>query len=392
MRATIGTTMLVLALMATATQSARSQTLTTLHNFKGPPDGQNPYAVLLSDPAGNLYGTTLYGGGADFDCPGADTCGAVFKVSASDKETVLHRFTGGSDGGNPYSGLVRDAAGNLYGASYDGGSVNCQAGCGVVFKMSKNGKETVLHAFEGGTTDGCDPAGELLRDNAGNLYGIAGCGAYNYGLVYKLDSKGHEKILYNFSAYPGGGLLLAGRGNFYGLIAGGGNDTWGAVYTLTKSGRLSILYSFNGGTNDGCFPLGTPAMDANGNLYGTTNQCGSANYGTVWKLNTDHTETVLHNFTDEPSDGALPFAGVILDTDVNIYGGTFAGGASNYGTVYRLDANGNFTLLHSFAGSDGASPRGGVIRDKKGNLYGTSVGGGTGPCREGCGTVWELKP
>jgi len=183
-------------------------------------------------------------------------------------------------------------------------------------------------------------------------------------------------------------LLMDAKGNLYGVTAQGGASNKGVVFKLSKNGRLTVLHSFVGGKADGCYPYGTPAMDAKGNLYGTTYMCGTANAGVVWKVGAKGTENVLHNFAGGSSDGAYPYAGVIMDAKGNFYGDTAYGGSSGDGTVYELNKKGKLTLLHSFAGSDGESPIGGLIRDAKGNLYGTAYEGGS----DLYGTVWKLTP
>jgi uncharacterized repeat protein (TIGR03803 family) len=256
---------------------------------------------------------------------------------------VLYNFTGVSgDGCFPWGGLLRDKAGILYGTTENCGG----SGLGTVFKVSKTGKETVLHSFAGGSSDGANP-------------------------IYT-------------------GLLMDATGNLYGVTKEGGASNQGVVYVLSKTGTFTVLYSFTGGTTDGCYPFGTPAMDADGNVYGTTEQCGSSGFGIVWKVSQNGTKTLLHNFIGGRSDGASPIAGVILDAKVGIYGSTGNGGTSNFGTVYELDWKSNLTLLHSFAGgsSDGCNPIGDVSRDKKGNLYGTTNQCGS----SGYGTVWKLTP
>ena len=150
---------------------------TVLYGFAGGTDGSQPYGGLTQDGAGNFYGTTSQGG--DPSCgSGGSGCGTVFKLDKSGKETVLYRFTGtGEDGAYPYAGVVRDRKGNLYGATYAGGGVDCSYGegkCGTLFKLDPAGKETVLHSFSGGP-DGALPTG-LIRDAAGNLYGTAAAG------------------------------------------------------------------------------------------------------------------------------------------------------------------------------------------------------------------------
>jgi len=369
------------------TRSAQAQTFTVLHNFTGSPDGSLPYGSLIRDQAGTLYGTTETGG--------ASGAGTVFKVSKSGTLTVLYSFTGGSDGANPFAGLLRDAAGNFYGTTANGGT----SGVGTVFKLSKSGKETVLHSFAGGTTDGCYPYGGLLQDTAGNFYGTTEvCGASGVGTVFKLSKTGKETILHSFAGGSSDGefpsftsLLMDTSGNLYGVAEQGGTYNQGVVYKLNKAGKLTVLYSFAGGTTDGCDIFGTPAMDADGNLYGTANACGSAHVGMVWKVSKKGKETVLHNFTAGSADGAEPVAGVIMDAKGNLYGSTYQGGSANLGTVYKLNKKGTVTLLHTFTGADGDYLYAGVLRDAAGNLYGTTIYGGSGhECNNSCGTVWQI--
>ncbi len=377
----------VLGLATLTSQAAQAQTFKVLYNFKGSKDGATPYAPLIRDDAGNLYGTAEAGG--------ASGAGTVFKVNKSGKETVLYSFTGGADGANPFAGLVRDAAGNLYGATAYGGA----SGVGTVFKLSKTGKETVLHSFAGGTSDGCYPFGGLLQDTVGNLYGTTEvCGASGVGTVFKISKTGNETILHSFAGGSTDGefpsftsLLMDANDNLYGVAEQGGTSNLGVVYKLSKAGKLTVLHSFAGGTTDGCDAFGTPAMDAAGNLYGTANACGSSEVGIVWKVSKKGKETVLHNFTAGPSDGSEPVAGVVMDAEGNLYGDTYQGGSANLGTVYKLNTKGKITLLHTFTGSDGDYPYAGVLRDASGNLYSTTIYGGSGQtCKNGCGTVWQI--
>ncbi len=371
----------VLMLGVAATPAAQAQTFSDLYNFTGGPDGGTLLGGLLQDKTGKLYGAT-YLGGRGF--------GVVFKVDTSGTETVLYTFTGGTDGAYPYAGVIRDTAGNLYGITVAGGSSRN----GVVFKVDTSGKETVLYSFKGGTTDGCGPGAPLLRDKAGTLYGTTGeCGASNYGTVFKLTKSGKETVLHSFAGgssdgqYPYyGALIMDEEGNLYGITDTGGAYSLGTLFELSKSGKETLLHSF-GGTGDGGLPLGGPVADKDGNLYGTTKIEGSSSAGIVWKVSKKGVETVLHNFAGGSSDGASPFAGVILDAKGNLYGQTSGGGTSGYGTVYELNRKGKLTLLHSFDGSDGQAPWAGLlVRDHKGNLYGTTEFGGSGHN----GTVWQI--
>jgi len=376
---------ILLGLGAVATPSAGAQTFRVLYNFTGS-DGAFPQAGLVRDATGNLYGTTEEGGASGY--------GVVFKMDTSGTEVVLHSFTGGKDGEYPVAELIRDRAGNLYGTTSGGGD----HGLGTVFKLDTAGTETVLYSFAGGTTDGCDPYAGLLRDDAGNLYGTAfSCGASGVGTVFKVDTAGKETVLHSFAGYPTdganpylAGLLMDPQGNLYGVTEYGGRDAEGVVYKLSKTRRWTVLRSFTAG-GDGYYPAGTLVMDRHGNLYGTTQQCGSYCYGTVWKMSKNGAETVLHTFEAGSSDGDNPRAGVIMDAKGNFYGDTEFGGASYRGVVYQLDKRGMLTLLHNFTGSDGLYPIGGLVRDAKGNLYGTTFYGGSGEeCQSGCGTVWQI--
>jgi uncharacterized repeat protein (TIGR03803 family) len=379
-----GALALAILLLFAMSRPAQAQTLTILYSFAGPPDGANPFAGVVRDSAGNLYGTTYTGATSGY--------GTVFKVDSKGNETVLYSFTGGDDGGSPVGGVVRDTEGNLYGTTQFGGG----SGYGAVFKVDKSGNESVLYSFQGGLGDGCNPYGGLVRDKDGNLYGTTpSCGKSNNGTVFKVAKNGHEGLLHSFAGGKDGAdplytaLLLDTKGNLYGVTAEGGSQNDGVVYKLSASRKLTVLHTFTGGTTDGCFGHGTPVMDKQGNLYGTTSRCGTGSEGTVWKVSPKGKETVLYNFAGGTSDGANPIAGVILDAHGNVYGDTDSGGTSDNGTIYEL-SKGKRTLLHSFAGgpSDGGTPYGGVIRDAKGNLYGTTLEGGT----EREGTVWKLTP
>jgi uncharacterized repeat protein (TIGR03803 family) len=378
-----------------ATPSAQGQTLTTLYSFKGGDDGANPGAGVIRDGAGNLYGTT-----EDFGAPGCG-CGTVFKLDVTGEVTVLHEFTFVADGANPFAGVIRDAPGDLYGTAQFGGDLTCN--CGAVYKLDAAGQETLLHSFTGKAGDGANPLAGVIRDAAGNLYGTtaaggsaSSCGSGGCGTVFKLDATGKESVLYNFTNAADGGFPYAGvirdaAGNLYGTTQFGGDRTCGCgtVFKLDTSGKESVLYSFTGKGGGGQFPQAGVIRDAAGNLYGTTFVGGAFNNGTVFKLNSAGKDSVLHSFKGQKADGANPSAGLIRDAAGNLYGTTQSGGALNGGTVYELSATGKESLLYSFtSGADGGFPLAGVIRDAAGNLYGTTQSGGT----SGFGTVFKIAP
>jgi uncharacterized repeat protein (TIGR03803 family) len=246
---------------------------TVLHSFTGGADGGSPYAGVIRDAAGNLYGTTNLGGTAN--------AGVVYKLDPTGHETVLHSFTGGADGGRPTAGVILDSAGNLYGTAYNGGTANA----GVVYKLDPSGNETVLYSFTG-RADGGFPSAGVIRDLAGNLYGTADGPIANLGVVYKLDPAGNETVLHSFTGGADGGNPQAGvirdsAGNLYGTTAQGGVGL-GVVYKLDPSGNETVLYSFSGGA-DGGYPIAGVMRDATtGNLYGTTRGGGKWYTGVVF--------------------------------------------------------------------------------------------------------------
>jgi len=368
-------TVLALAALAPA------QTYTTFYSFPGGSGGQYPIPGVIQDSLGNFYGITANGGSSGF--------GVVFEVTSSGVETVLHSFSGGSDGEYPYSPLLRDSQGNLYGTTNSGGA----DGNGVVYKIDATGKETIVYAFTGGTSDGCNPYQGLVMDNKGNLYGTTNaCGAFNYGTIFRLTSGGKETVLHSFAdneqpSYYG--RLLIYSDALYGVTQLGGSSDGGVLYELNAKGKFSVLHTFAGGPSDGCYSSGSVAVDKAGNFYGTTYKCGAHDFGIVWEVSAQGQETILHNFAGGSSDACYTVAGVLLDSKDNIYGNSSLCGTSGEGTAWELSKEGALTLLHSFAGgSDGAVPYGELLGTAKGELYGTTLEGGTADY----GTLWSYLP
>jgi uncharacterized repeat protein (TIGR03803 family) len=386
----------VLIAGAIAIPSAQAQSFRALYSFKGGTDGAGAYGGLIRDAAGNLYGTT------SGNAPGAS--GTVFMLDRmTRKEMPLYDFTGGTDGGFPQAGLLMGASGNLYGTTVFGGDLSC-GGCGTVFRVDPTtGKETVLYAFTGGA-DGSEPICTLVRDRAGDLYGTTAGGGSSAscanpsgcGTVFKLDTTGKETVLYSFcggadGGYPQAGLIRDAAGNLYGTALVGAYLA-GVVFMVDPSGAETVLYSFTGGT-DGGYPLAALIRDSAGNLYGTTNGGGASNQGTVFKVDPTGKETVLYSFTGG-TDGANPGAGLVRDSAGNLYG-TAGGGASNQGTVFKLDTTGAESVLYSFTGgTDGGNPAAGLLPGPDGRLYGTTLYGGDLSCGFGigCGVVFGIKP
>jgi uncharacterized repeat protein (TIGR03803 family) len=320
---------------------------------------------------------------------------ALFAIGSAQAQTftVLYTFTSTADGEQPDAPLIQDAAGNLYGTTQYGGA---KGGFGTVFKLDTTGKEHVLRSFAG-TPDAQDPYSGLTRDKAGNLYGTTLYGGTQggFGTVFKLHPGGKESILHSFAGTPDGEdprsvLVRDATGNLYGTTQyGGTNGGYGTVFELDAKGKLTLLHSF-AGTPGGEDPYAGLLRDKAGNLYGTTMFGGTGGgFGTVFKLDAKGKLTLLHSFSGTP-DGVNPLAGLLRDGAGNLYGTTEYGGTNGgYGTVFKLSAKGKLTLLHSFAGTpDGQNPYSRLIRDPAGNLYGTTFYGGT----LGYGSVFMLDP
>ena len=385
-----------IAVLLFATTAAKAQTLTPLYEFQGSADGESPNGVIR-DSAGNLYGTTIAGGQTIF--------GTVFKLNPSGVKTILYNFTGGTDGGEPHGSL-----GNLYGTTEYGGDLNAlcagMQGCGVVFKISPTGRETVLHRFTG-KADGGQPLAGLTIDSGGNLYGTTAGGANSScdyfavgcGVVFKIDSAHKLTVLYSFAGGSDGGvpeprLILDSSGNIYGSTTGVGAGDQGTIFKLDPSGHETILLAF-AGTN-GSQPYGSLALDGKGNLYGTTYGGGNLNdcntgfgCGIVFELKPDGQEPILNVFTGGAS-GWGPVAGLLRDKKGNLYGTAALGGEGTdcCGVAFKVTPNGVETVLHTFTGgADGGSPDTDLTQDSNGNLYGGAQGG-----TYGSGVIFEITP
>jgi uncharacterized repeat protein (TIGR03803 family) len=380
-----------------------------LHNFgvaRG--DGDLPEAGLTFDAAGNLYGTA--GGGAD-------ELGVVFELAPMSggkwKESILHTFTGGSDGGYPFDAVTLDASGNVYGTASYGGLSGCNAGyqgCGTVFKLTPTSdgkwKYSVLHSFTGGK-DGGNPYGNVILDSAGNLYGTSMMGGNgSCGTVFRLapgsDGKWNETVLHAFRCgalvTSPEGLVFDAAGNLYGATVG---QTW-VVYKLTPGSggkwKETVIHNFRAGGTTESDAVGHLIFDTAGNLYGMASFGGTRGYGGVYKLTQTSSgpwkASVIHAFGG-PKDGAFPTGSLIFDPAGNLYGTTWSGGVHENGSVFELtppaagEEHWKESLLHSFTGrNDGGGPDGGVIFDNAGNLYGTTFNGGA----QSSGVVFELTP
>lgn len=372
---------LILGMSILSTRQAQSQTFTVLYAFGNGTDGGTPYAGVIRDRAGNLYGTTSGGGTV--------SNGTVFKLDTAGKESLLYNFKGGKDGGFPFAGLTRGPKGVLYGTTVKGGASNF----GTVFKVNPAGQEHVLYSFT--STNGSYPDAGLRLDSAGNLYGttVKG-GSSDLGTVFQLDPHGKQTVLHAFTggqdgsfSYTYGSLLRDPAGNFDGTTLAGGSSNQGTVFKVDTSGNETVLHSFSGGS-DGGFPYAGLILDKKGNLYGTTYQGGASSQGVVFKLTSAGRLIVLFSFTGG-ADGGNPTAPLIRDGKGNLYGTTYVGGLSNAGVVFKLDPHHTETVLHNLDyANDGGYPTAGLIRDSVGNLYGTASAGGA----SNHGTVFKIVP
>jgi uncharacterized repeat protein (TIGR03803 family) len=392
--------MVIFATFVMAATTAQGQSYSVLANFTGT-NGNNPLYVTL-DEAGNIYGTTYYGGRYGSSGPGT-----VFKLTRRGSSwtlTSLYDFSGQADGGKPYGGVVFGPDGALYGTASSGGFY----GYGVVYKLQPPPSrcaavfcywtETVLYNFTD-LSDGWSPQGSLAFDAAGNIYGTVLYGGYDgAGVAYKLSpSQGQWNltVLHSFTNGSDGGIPVDGMifdqaGNLYGTSEGGSFNL-GVVYELTpgSSGWTeTVLHNFTGG-DDGEYPAGL-AMDSHGNIYGITGGEGDPNWGTVFELQptaNGFSYSVLYAFP--PQLGGEPgFTNVpVLDSAGNLYSALTFGP----GLAFELspsDSGWNFSTLHTFNGQDGKYPGGGMALDAEGNLYGTAENGGT----DNFGVVWEVTP
>jgi len=402
-----------------------------LYSFAGGTDGYLLPGGVAFDTAGNLYGTTYFGG-TGVCGTGGQGCGSVYELSPSSSgwtKTVLHNFIGGSDGSNPATQVFVDAAGNVYGTTSSIPPVDFPGlpSGGTAFKLTPGaGGSWTESVFDFSGTDGYSARGGLIADSNGNLYGTTTYGgAYGLGSVFEvtLNSNGTrtEKVLYSFAGAPDGGypfgkLVFDLAGNLYGTTEIGGNTTicngqdgaylgCGTVYRLSPTGTGSwseqVLYAFTGAIGDGLSPIAGLAIDGDGNLYGTAG-LGAYGYGAVFEVSPNGsgwTESVIHSFNAPNSnDGMYPEAPMILDAAGNLYGTTYEGGGvtNGSGTVFELSpSSSGWTekILHAFgaAGNDGSGPVAAVVFDKFGNLYGTTVWGGLTDS-EGSGAVFRLMP
>lgn len=402
----------VVGLLIAATQPAQGQTLTTLYSFGSQtPDGGYPWGGLVL-AGGNLYGAT-YGGGIGWGY------GVAFELNIKKKtETLLYEFCNvqecGPVMGPPFAGVVRDKKGSLYGTTSSCGSCD-----GWIYEITASGTAKTLYTFTGTPDGIdpqspliLDAKGDLYGTTVGG--GVSPQSQYcsnNCGTVFEWSPTSGERVLYSFNftttnqdgMWPDAGLVRDGKGNLYGTTYYGGSTTGscyntyggGIVFEITPKGMEEVLHAFQCG-DDGARPTAGLIRDKAGNLYGTTSGGDWGDAGTVFEVTTGGTEKVLYRFCAvQPNcmDGGGPMGGLVMDAAGNLYGTTSFGTAYGAGTVFELTPQGVYTVLYSFCSAgppcmDGIGPRGSLVRDAKGNLYGVTQSGGA----YGIGTVFKLTP
>jgi uncharacterized repeat protein (TIGR03803 family) len=387
-------------------------------------DGATPLGTVTLDAQGDVFGTTNLGGVPKDGCEFTDGCGAVYKLRLHNGfylQKVLYSFCaqkGCADGAFPIGSLVEDTAGNLYGVTSNYG----KHGYGTVFRISPKGKYKVLHAFcaKESCADGGNPSSTsavltyagassgAAYDGVSPLYGTTYVGGNaNAGTIFKMvpNDKGKwtYSVFYKFCSQSGCsdgerpvGLVADDAGVLYGMTNVGGAAGAGTVFKLNGT-TFTTLHSFctQSGCADGTSPRGALAVDTDGNVFGIASEGGGANDGVLFKINAAGTYSILHSFCSEAActDGRLPQGPPVLDKSGNLIGTTAGGGDKDVGAIYKLKGA-NYQVLYSFCPqyptcSDGASPNFPVVLDSVGNIFGTTVSGGRATFGAN-GTVYEL--
>ncbi len=353
--------------------------LTGLASFQGD-NGANSYAALVRDAAGNLYGTTSGGPVNSF--------GTIFEVVAGTSTPIVLAKFNGANGANPFSELVVDAAGNLYGTTVFGGA----SGSGTVFELAAGSNTpTVLASFNG--TNGANSYAGLVRDAAGNLFGTTSAGGANgFGTIFELAAgSSTPTALASFDGAHGNSSFAAlvrdAEGNLYGTTAFGGAKDLGTVFELAHGASTpTVLASFD--RFHGNTPFAALYRDAEGNLFGTTSAGGANGLGTIFMVSPGlNTPIFIASF--DGANGRTPYTNLLADASGNLFGTTTGGGANDRGTVFELALGSDTpTTLFSFDFKNGAYPLSGLVMDPAGHLYGTTSNGGS----LGVGTFYALSP
>ena len=383
-------------------------TYTVIHNFSSPNGYSLFYTSVIEPINGTLYGVTrdfLAGGGGPLG-----EYGTIYSCNLSGGNfTILYRFSGGTinDGDSPMSTLFKASDGNLYGTTQYGGLINIPVGgigingYGTIFKFDINTNQvTILHRFSGTSFgDGDEPFSSPIIEINGVLYGTTGRGGYvfgptlnptGFGTIYTCNTTGNYGVIHKFLPDDSEGnqpmnIVYGNNGYFYGVCYYGGNVAGGigqgTLYKSDLSGNLTILRKFSGQTyNDGLYPTSI-MMASDGVLYGTTQQGGTNNEGTIFKYNPSNGNySIIHNFTSA-TDGRWPQAELMEYNNTKILYGTAAlGGTNSRGTIFSCTTSGNFGVIHQvgdYIGGETSNPRGKLLLGSNGSLFGTIQGSGS---------------
>ncbi|CAN5611462.1 hypothetical protein BH10BAC2_BH10BAC2_05760 [soil metagenome] len=346
--------------------------LTVLHALQTTTDGSSPRGSLVTGTDGNYYGLTNIGG--------SNLSGTLFKITPAGVFTVLSQFNGATQGNAPYETLLKGKDSAYYGTTSSGGVYNY----GTIFKIC-GGAVSILHSFNR-TVDGGTPKGSLIQGTDNNFYGTASDGGTSgSGTIFKITQAGVFTVLKNLSSavdgsIPQGSLLQATDGNFYGMNSSGGTGGVGTIFKITSAGVYTVLRHLVGAT-DGSNPQGNLVQGTDGNLYGMT-----YSNGRVFKITTAGVFTVLHTLVSA-TEGSYPSGSLVLGTTGLFYGTTSGGGTNNAGTIFKVTTTGTLTVMRQLtAATDGSVPKGNLIQAVDGNFYGTASTGGT----YGVGTIFKI--
>ena len=362
----------VAALVVALTQVAVAQTVNHVYSFTSQNLSESPLMVtLIQGRDGKLYATAAGSSGAPN--------GTVFRITTADVLTELFAFDF-TNGCCPNFGLALASDGNFYGTASGGGSTNN----GVLFKIAPTGTYSVLHDFSGGS-DGKLPSSPPIQASDGNFYGTTIGSSAVGSTLYRYSAASTVTTIYNFGGFVDPYVIQGSDGNLYGVSSGGGTKDCGAVFEMTTAGVLLQSFSFPCGAG-GNGPHGL-MQATDGNFYGTTGAGGTANMGTVFKMTPDFQVSILYSFGSQiQHDGRRPAAGLMQATDGNLYGTTTQGGTVDMGTLFQISTSGSYKQLYSFLGKKGKFPSGALMQHTKGLLWGTAEQGGA----NGLGTVFAL--
>jgi uncharacterized repeat protein (TIGR03803 family) len=402
------------SLLCVAASVLSAQTFTRLVDFEDS-NGTMPLQIIQG-LNGSIYGVTQDKGSGSY-CSYSNGCGTIFEITPAGKVITLHDLCSEPKCADGYfaNGLMQASNGNLYGTTrYLGAHSN-----GTIFELTPAGKFTTLYSFcaQPSCTDGFRPVGALIQATNGKLYGLTALGgstncSNGCGTMFQITLAGQFTSLFSFCAKtncmkegrnPEAGLAEAPNGNFYGTTSGGGGKQEGTIFTITPAGALTKLYNFYSLPNgaDG-WGVETPlTLGDDGNFYGTTTAGGVNGGGTVFKITPAGQFTSIYSFCSGSScaTGSIPLVPVVLGSDGNFYGTTWAGGDANDGVAFQVTPTGGYTELYSFcseaACQDGYLPNGGIIQATNGAFYGTTELGGDSKCGSGvelgCGTLYSIS-